>query len=110
MKMHTRVVNCRAQEFDVYIGRSGHGHEGTFGNPFRRGPNDLPGFTLSKFEAYFLKRVEEDPEFRRRVLALKGKRLGCFCSKNSQICHGQIIINWLDGPPPPKVEQLEFFK
>jgi len=105
--MKTRVVNCRHEEFDQYIGRAGHGFEGTFGNPIKRGPDDPPGSTLPAFEAYFLKRVEEDPEFRRRVLALRGKRLGCFCPPK-RACHGLIIARWLDGEPE-RAEQLEFF-
>lgn len=105
--MKTRVVNLRTDDYDVYIGRAGHGHDGYFGNPIRRGPDEPRGSTLVKYEAYFLKRVEADDEFRRRVLALKGKRLGCFC-KPKRACHGDIIAKWLDGEPP-KAEQLEFF-
>jgi len=105
----TKIVNCRTSEYDVYIGRAGKGESGYYGNPFRRERDDPPGSTLPKFEAYFLKRVEEDPEFRRRVLALKGKRLGCFCPPKRQ-CHGRTYVRWLDGEPEPKAEQLEFFK
>jgi len=104
----TKIVNCLREEFDVYIGRAGKGHDGTFGNPFRRGPDDPPGSTLIKFEEYFLKRVEEDQEFREKVLALKGKRLGCFCPPK-RACHGRTYVRWLDGEPEPKAEQLEFF-
>lgn len=106
----TKIVNCLREDFDVYIGRAGRGYDGTFGNPFRRGPDDPPGSTLPKFEAYFLKRIEEDQEFRERVLALKGKRLGCFCSKNSQMCHGMNYVRWLDGESDKRAKQLEFFK
>ena len=105
----TKVVNVLRDEFDVYIGRPGKGHDGYFGNPFRRSRDDLPGSTLPKFEEHFLKRVEDDPEFRRRVLALKGKRLGCFC-KPKRACHGDTYVRWLEGEPEQKAEQLEFFK
>lgn len=105
----TNIVNCLREDYDQYIGRAGKGHSGYFGNPFRRETDDPPGSTLLKFEAYFLKRVEEDPEFRRRVLALKGKRLGCFCPPK-RACHGMTYVRWLDGEPEPKIEQLEFFK
>jgi len=104
----TRVVNCRTEEFDVYIGRAGHGYDGEFGNPFRRHRDDPPGSTLDKFEAYFLKRIDEDPEFKERVIAMKGKRLGCFCPPR-KTCHGYTYVRWLDGEPEPKAEQLEFF-
>jgi hypothetical protein len=107
----TRVVNCLHDDYDVYIGRAGKGHDGYHGNPFRRGPDDPPGSTLPKFKEYFLKRVEEDVEFRRRTLELKGKRLGCFCKpKRLRFCHGSVIVEWLDGPVvDEKGEQLGFF-
>ena len=104
----TKVVNCLREDYDQYIGRAGKGQSGYFGNPFRREKDDPPGSTLPKFEAYFLKRVEEDSEFRRRVLALKGKRLGCFC-RPKQACHGDTYVRWLEGKPE-RAEQLEFFK
>lgn len=108
--MRTRVVNLRREDYDVYIGRPGHGEEGYYGNPIKRGPDDPPGSSIPAFEAYFLNRVETDPEFRERVLGLKGKRLGCFCSPNSQTCHGKVIIRWLHkDDPAERGEQMEFF-
>ena len=101
------MVNCLRDKFDVYIGRAGHGYNGYFGNPYKAGPDDPPGSTLPEFKAYFLKRVEEDDEFRRRVLELRGKRLGCFCPPR-KLCHGNIIIEWLEGREE-KPEQLRFF-
>lgn len=106
-RRRTMVVNLHRDEFDVYIGRAGHGFDGVFGNPIRRGPDDPRGSTLPKFEAYFLKRIEEDPEFKRRVLELKSLRLGCFCSPKA--CHGDTYVRWLEGEPK-KPEQLRFFK
>jgi hypothetical protein len=106
----TRTVNLHQNEYDVYIGRAGHGLDGYFGNPIRRGPDAPRGSTLPKFEAHFLKRIDEDPEFKRRVLELKGLRLGCFCAPNSGGCHGNIYVRWLDGPIKRKGQsQLTFF-
>lgn len=34
MTNKTTVVNIRTHEYDAYIGREGHGHDGYFGNPF----------------------------------------------------------------------------
>ena len=105
----TRVVNI-SDDYDVYIGRPGHGEEGPFGNPVKRGPNDPPGATIPAFEVYFLRRIEEDPEFRNKVSALRGRRLGCFCPRNSPNCHGRVIVRWLHkDDPPEKGEQLRFF-
>ena len=104
--MRTRVVNLRTEEFDVYIGRAGHGYDGTFGNPIKRGVDGPLGSTLPAFETYFLERVDRDPVFRQRVLELKGKRLGCFCPPK-KLCHGNIIVRWLDGDPE-HTEQCAF--
>ena len=71
--MQTVVVNIKKEHFDVYIGRAGRGEDGYFGNPFRMG---------------------QDSEFKHRVLALKGKRLGCFCKPKA--CHGDVIADWLN--------------
>ena len=97
----TVVVNLWRENYDVYIGRIGHGQEGYFGNPHplgRRCPLCARQHTredcLDAYRVYFLARVADDPEFRARVLALQGTRLGCFC--RPQRCHGDIIVAWLD--------------
>lgn len=100
----TTVVNVRRHQFDVYIGRAGHGYDGYFGNPYRPGESELAA-CLDRYCAYFLGRVESDPEFRRRVLALRGKRLACFCVREpwtpgaggKHRCHGQIMAEWIDS-------------
>lgn len=99
----TKVVNLKQHPYDVYIGRAGKGQSGEFGNPIARGQvcpicgeihNDA-GSTLPCFKQYFLKRLEEDEDFRHKVLALRGKTLGCFCKPNP--CHGDIISEWCDS-------------
>lgn len=91
----TTVVNLRREAFDVYIGRAGRGMTGYFGNPFRLdGSRVLRGPVLDLFREYFLDRVDNDPEFRRRTLALAGKRLGCFCKPAA--CHGDVIAEWVN--------------
>ena len=95
--MATTVVNIKSgADYDVYIGRAGHGRDGYFGNPFAL--NQAAGDRdqcLEKYRNYFLGRITMDPEFRRRVQELKGKRLGCFCAPET--CHGDVIAQWLDG-------------
>lgn len=88
----TTVVNLRRGPFDVYIGRAGRGMDGYFGNPFDvrvHGASAMP-----KFIEYFHKRLMTDPEFKRRVIALAGKRLGCFCKPAD--CHGDVIAAWVN--------------
>ena len=86
----TKVVNiAKAEEYDIYIGRTGHGYDGYFGNPFK-----VPPYTRSEsieaYNKYARERVSKDPEFRKRVKELYGKRLGCFCKPLA--CHGDVLV------------------
>jgi hypothetical protein len=100
----TTVVNVRLHQFDAYIGRRsscpsgfrGEGADGAYGNPF---PVQKYGRdALRLFRDYFSERVDDDFEFRRRVLLLKGKRLGCFCVDQGGAgdCHGRVIVEFLE--------------
>ena len=106
------MVNCRHRLYDVYIGRSGHGEDGYFGNPIQVGrkcpqcgQRHTQGYeTLPCYASYLRERVELDLEFRRRLVELKGKTLGCFCPGPSGLtlddqlcCHGQVILAWLEA-------------
>lgn len=101
----TTVGRIRPGADGVYIGRAGHGFDGYFGNPHPvGGPCPLcPGVThwrgqaIEAFRPWFLARVGSDPEFRRRVLGLRGKRLLCFCAPKP--CHGHVIAAWIDAQP-----------
>ncbi len=98
--MQTVVVNINKEPVDIYIGRAGRGEDGYFGNPFRIGHGISREDAVKRFQRYFADRIEKDSEFKRRILALKGKRLGCFCKP--QACHGDVIADWLN-----KMEQKE---
>ena len=102
----TIIVNINYEPCDIYIGRPGQGQEGFFGNSH---PvyNPLKPWSLcpickckhnkteaiAAFKKDFAIRIEFDVEFRRRVLELKGKKLGCFCNGS---CHGDVYKEWLD--------------
>ena len=99
--MPTRVINIKSDEkYDVYCGRPG-----PFGNPFQSGSRDT---NIENYRRMFLERVKVDERFKRAVLVLKGKTLGCFCRpvtgfKGTVLCHVQIIAGWVDGIPPEEV-------
>jgi hypothetical protein len=99
-QMQTVVVNIHKEPFDVYIGRRGRGQDGYFGNPFRIGHGISREDAVNGFQKHFAERIEKDTGFKRRILALKGKRLGCFCKPKA--CHGDVIADWLN-----KMEQKE---
>ena len=95
------VVNFHTDDYDVYIGRAGHGWSGYFGNPYRRKPGEPRGATIAKFRAYFLHRVAADQEFRSRVLALAGKKLGCPGWCKPENCHGTVIADYVNEAMNP---------
>jgi len=97
----TEVVNIRDQDYDVYIGRAGHGQSGYFGNRHPIGRcfscgcvHDRAG-AIAAFRKDFKRRIANDAEFKRRVEALKGKSLGCFCSPEE--CHGDVYVEYLES-------------
>lgn len=99
MDKQTVVVNIRNERYDVYIGRAGRGQDGYFGNPFVLKPGESRGTTLERYETYFYDRLQSDPEFKRKIHALKGKTLGCFCKPYP--CHGDTIKKYLDTIDQP---------
>jgi len=92
--MRTTVVNITYDICDVYIGRSKIPDVGYFGNPYHIGADGTREEVLFRYKEYFIKRVRDDREFYKRVIDLKGKRLGCFCKPDA--CHGDIIATYLD--------------
>jgi len=101
--LNCRAVNLRKENYDVYIGRTGHGLDGYFGNPSRTGVRCTvcgrghvsKRDTLNCFRIYFHQRIRDDAEFAARVRQLRGKRLGCFCTPAP--CHGNVIAKWVNG-------------
>lgn len=93
--MKTTVVNLYKHPYDVYIGRAGKGQDGYFGNPIRLSNNEQRGATIERYKEYFYNKLNNDIEFKNRILQLKGKTLGCFCKPHA--CHGDIIADYLNS-------------
>jgi hypothetical protein len=85
----TRVVHCKKEKYDVYIGRPS-----IFGNPFSIGKDGNRKEVIAKFGVYFFKRIMTDENFYHSVSELKGKILGCWCKPED--CHGDIIATYLE--------------
>lgn len=86
----TEVINIKTYKGkSTYIGRGS-----PFGNPFPIRKNGTREEAIEKYRKWFHKKLE-DPEFKEKVLALKGMVLGCFCKPKA--CHGDVIKEWLDG-------------
>lgn len=94
----TTVANIRDgwPENGIYIGRAGHGLDGYFGNPFEIGRDGNRDAVLVRYRRYLDQRLASgDIEFIRRLHALRGKVLVCFCKPLA--CHGDVIAEYLNG-------------
>jgi hypothetical protein len=99
--MTAKVVHCRKERYDVYIGRSIHRMH--FGNPFSHLSFGLGWIkvasraeAISRFRTWLDGTTDTDVEPERRLWILKqipsltGKVLGCFCRPSA--CHGDVLI------------------
>ena len=76
-----KVVHCKRDEYDVYIGRPG-----PYGNPFEIGKDGTREEVVEKYAEWVL----TQPELLATIkVELKNKVLGCWCAP--KLCHGDII-------------------
>ena len=87
----TRVVHCRREPYDVYIGRPSK-----WGNPFTHKAGTRAEFVVptrreavAKYEEY----IRASP-LMEDIVELDGKILGCWCKPQS--CHGDVLVRILD--------------
>jgi hypothetical protein len=76
-----RVVHCKRETFDVYIGRPSK-----WGNPFVIGKDGTREDVIAKYETW----IETQPQLMNALPELRGKVLGCWCSPKS--CHGDVLV------------------
>ena len=100
----TRVVHCKKEKYDVYIGRGKcpqTGEVGKWGNPFVVGKNGDLETVLKKYRLY----VMLTPALRDSLKELDGKVLGCWCKngpaerkagKPEKDCHGDVLVELLE--------------
>ena len=87
--MKTKVVNCKKEKYDVYIGRPS-----PFGNPFIIGRDGTREDVIRKFKNKFYLWISLKGNYYQSILKLKGKTLGCYCKPLA--CHGDIIVEYLN--------------
>lgn len=80
------VVNKYKSAFDIYIGRGSQ-----WGNPFVIGKHGSRVEVIQKYRQHLWRQVESGEVSVDDLLALDGKRLGCFCKP--QACHGDVIAS-----------------
>lgn len=91
--MTTKVVHFKKEPYDVFIGRPT-----IWGNPFTHLPcNHVADFmvetrqeAINKYREWLTNKVNNEPEFKTKLMELDGKTLGCWC--RPQACHGDAII------------------
>lgn len=93
------IVNLHHTKCEVNCGRPS-----IFSNPFEIGRDGDRNEVCEKFIPYFYNKLR-DPDFRAKILALKDKKLGCWCrclppcnnSKcKSHRCHVETIVEYLE--------------
>lgn len=78
-----KVVHCKKELFDVYIGRPSK-----WGNPFTIGKDGTREEVIAKYEQYLI-----DSGLINDIDELQDKTLGCWCSPKA--CHGDVLIKHL---------------
>jgi hypothetical protein len=81
----TRVVHCKREPCDVYIGRPSK-----WGNPFRVGPDGTRQEVIAKYRAW----IVQQPKLMRALSELAGKTLGCWCKPEA--CHGDVLVELIE--------------
>jgi hypothetical protein len=84
----TRVVHCKRESYDVYIGR---GRGSVWGNPYRIGEDGDRETVIRKYREY----LNSSPSLMAKLTELKGKTLGCWCAPKA--CHGDVLVELLEG-------------
>jgi hypothetical protein len=91
-----RVVHCKRDPHDVYIGRPG-----PWGNPFSHLETSAARYrcqsrdeAVQKYEAWLLAQPELVAKARRE---LRGKVLGCWCAPKA--CHGDVLARVANEQP-----------
>lgn len=76
-----KVVHCKKEPYDVYIGRPSK-----WGNPYVIGRDGTREDVVRAFDTY----IRGNPKLMSEIGELKGKTLGCYC--NPEACHGDILM------------------
>jgi len=96
-----KVVHCKKEKFDVYIGRNKDGL-GEWGNPF---PLLDPKDDKARDEVYrqYCEWVLQQPKLMNNLHTLRGKTLGCWCAP--RLCHGD-FLSYLANDIPGTVKVI----
>lgn len=88
-----RVVHCKREPYDVYIGRGKcprTGKDEGWGNPFSIGKDGDREAVIEKYEAW----IRKQQGLLKQLHTLKGKVLGCWCAPKA--CHGDVLVKLIE--------------
>ena len=97
--MKTKVVHCKKEKYDVYIGRPG-----PWGNPFSIGKDGTREEVIEKFRDW----IKDQDLLMQEIESLRGKTLGCWCCQTpsyyvegmKMICHGEVLMEIINERKP----------
>ncbi len=81
-----KVVHCKKEPYDVYIGRPSK-----WGNDYIIGRDGTREECIRKFRIA----LERSPEKLQALSELRGKTLGCWCAPLP--CHGDVLMEMANG-------------
>ena len=84
--MKMKVVHCKREPYDVYIGRPTK-----WGNPYAIGRDGTREEVIEKYERH----LRSQPALMGALHELQGKVLGCWCSPKA--CHGDVLVKLVNG-------------
>ncbi len=100
---YTNLKEWCADSQNEYVGRAGvvfvkEGEskerfpkkQSVFCNPFKVGKDGTREEVIAKFTTYMRAKLDSDPTLVAQLLALEGKRLGCWCKPEG--CHGDVLL------------------
>ena len=98
--MSGRVVHCRREAYDVYVGRGDDprtGRPGEWGNPYSHRPSRVPGVivvasveeAIERYRRHLWAEIRSGRLPLDRLVVLADKTLGCWCAPGP--CHGEVL-------------------
>ena len=82
----TRVVHCKRERYDVYIGRPSK-----WGNPFHITKRLSREAVVDSYREW----IQAQPGLLAALPELRGKTLGCWCAPLP--CHGDVLVELANG-------------
>ena len=93
----TTVVNMKkTSDWGLLLGDTYIGRPGKYGNRHKLGYCSVcqRRHTCAEAIEAYQEDVRNNPELRKEIEKLRGKRLGCFCKPKA--CHGDAIVEFLE--------------